>query len=544
MNAFTSILNQMPMLLICVPLCGLFSLGMSRWWGERFIQRTLLLNGALSMLCTLLMVTNFSHDPQRTRLNAAESFQSINVLVLQQSETSGYRFGVDGCSFLLIVCAAALPFLIGLEKYILSDQQPLATRPVSPPTSLSRAMGLLVFQLLMYCFLLTIDRRVQMVTLLFIPLSVHFLLATLVSPQHRQGLSRRMRQLLLSDFLIVAGILSTLTPLMRYTALENDPAELFDIPRILAAIELAKFEDLTGHDRLMRSISPALSVMIVGCVMRFGSFPFTKDSRKMWSDTAPITRLIFWCYGPVLGTAVILRECQLFPFVAYRMFSILSYAWCVGLLWLAITSRIRSDKPDDSQSFLFLSTMLILTLGGSNKTSIAAAMLLLMTIGLKSAIPQQTKSSRFSSVWLCQWTASVFLVSGLILGLVGTWQSTGPGSREVGAALIVGIAILLMKSQHKVCDDRGRNSVSSHRLLAQNFVRVPRRNHELPVWEIGEHPTTLEPQSGFLKTSVVLVVAVLILLMPQVIWTHIRWDLQKLEFPVSAGGFSLEEKQQ
>ena len=425
----------------------------------------------------------------------------------------------------------------------MSDQQTLATRPVSPPISLSRAMGLLLFQLLMYCFLLTIDRRVQMVTLFLIPLSVHFLLATFVSPVHRRHLSRRMRQLLLSDFLIVAGILSTLTPLMRYTILGNDPAELFDIPRILAAIDLARFEDLTGYDRLMRSVSPALNVMIVGCVMRFGTFPFTRDSREMWSETAPVTRLIFWCYGPVLGTAVILRECQLFPFVAYRMFSILTYAWCVGLLWLAITSRIRSEKPDDSQGFLFLSTMLVLTLGGSNRTSLAAAMLLLMAIGLKASVPQNMRSSRFSPLWLCQWTTSVLLISGMTLGLVGTWQSTGPGSREVGAALIVGIAIILKRNGHNAHDDHDRNSTSSHRLLAQNSPRVPVRSGELPVWEIGEHSTTLEPQNGFLKTSVVLIAAVLILLLPQVIWTHIRWDLQKLEYPVSAGGFSLGEKQ-
>jgi hypothetical protein len=392
----------------------------------------------------------------------------------------------------------------------------------------------------MLSFLLTIDRRVQIVILPFITLSVHYLLATFLSAEKRRSLNRRMRQLIMSDFLIVAGILSTLTPLMRYTALGSASAELFDIARILDAIELAGDEDLTGYDRLMRSVSPALSVMIVGCVLRFGTFPFTRDGREMWNGTAPAIRLIFWFYGPILGTAVLLRECQLFPIVCYRMFPILSYVWIAGLLWLAFSSRSRRNYNNDTQSFLFISTMLILALGGPNTTSIAGAMLLLLAIGLKSSIPQQLRIDRFSAAWLCHWAFHVMLASGMILAVVGTWQSTGPGSRELGAVLLVGLSIILLRRNVKNSSSSGETTSTPDRVLDRFSRQAPVVRGEIPVWEFVENPPSSPRRSG-IQTALILFAAVVFLLIPQLIWTHVRWDLQKIQFPDSSGGFALGE---
>ena len=540
MNVLLALLQQLPMLLMVVPLCGLISLCLARWWGGTLIRKSFLINGVLSVACALLMVMNFSNGPHRSGLSSAESFQQVNLLLTDVEAKAGYRFGVDGCSLWPVVLAAAFPLFVGWENSASRSQRILSTQNLSPSLEWKNATGLLALQFCILVFLLSLDRRVQMTILPLIAVAVHFLLAVSVSTTTRLSLGRRLRQMLLSDFLIVAGYLCATTPLLRYSKMANHPTEYFDLIRILSVLEELRYEDTTAYHRLIKSMAPSLCMMLFGTLLRFGTFPFTTESRKVWRETSPLIRSVFWLYGPVVGLAVIFRELQLFPDIGFRLFTIIEYGGVLGLVWLSICLRLQSNTNDDSLSMVYFSTLLLMLSGGSNTTSMAGALLILTALMVRALIPESRNSAESRWFQVTKYGTRFFLTIGSTLGLLGLWQSTGPGSRELGLALLTGLSLVLLASRA-----RTENAISSHsnRLLSVGMQPNSRLRGELPNWNITSPSIPPDRRPGKIQTIAVLIAAIVILLAPHWIWQQVRWDFQKFEYPQPAGGFASQEVQ-
>lgn len=540
MSVLLALFQQAPMLLMAVPLCGLLSLCLARWWGDALIRRSFLVNGGLSLVCVLMMMLNFANEPKRTGLSPAESFQQVNLLLTDVEDKVGYRFGIDGCTFWLVVLTAAFPLLVGWETQNSRKLPPLSGQRISPPLGWKSATGLLGTQLSMLIFLLALDRRVQMVALPVMAVAVHFLLAVTVTASKRRSLGRRMRRILLSDFLIIAGYLCATTPLLRYTKLGNHPTELFDLIRILSEIEEIRLEDFTSYQRLMGAIAPSMYVMLVGCVLRFGTFPFTEESREMWKETSPLVRTVLCLYGPVVGTATIWRELQLFPDIGFRLMTVVSYIGAAGLFILAIRCRMKPDANDDSLSMVYVSTLLVMVAGGSNTTSLMGALLILTGLLGCALWPQSRDFEQLSPDWLIRWAARFSLTFGAAIGLLGLWQSTGPGSRGLGLALLTGISFVLLASRKNTKQPRKSRARC---LLTVDSLHPASMRGERPIWDVSAASETRTARPGLLQTAFAIAALLLIIVMPQWIWHQVRWDFQKLEFPESAGGFASREVQ-
>ncbi|MBD3672804.1 MAG: hypothetical protein HUJ26_04695 [Planctomycetaceae bacterium] len=535
MSVLISLFQQLPMLLMAVPLCGITSVCLATRWGDRLIRRSFLVNGVLSLVCVLLMVLFFTQGPKRTGLSSSESFQQVNLLLTDVEAKAGYRFGVDGCTLWLVVLTAAFPLAAGWENSLSRDRSNINSQRVSPPLNGKITIGLLGLQFGVLAFLLSLDRRVQIVMLLLLAFVVHYLLAVTVSAPCRRLLIRRLRQMLLSDFLIIAGFLCATTPLLRHTNIGNDPAELFDVIRMLAEIEERRFEDITSYERLMQSRTPSMCVMLLGCVLRFGTFPYTTESRKIWRETSPLVRGVWMLYGPVIGLSVIWRELQLFPEFGFQLFAVISYFGVVGLVWLSIQSLLQPSPDDDSLSMVFYSTLLVMVSGGSNTTSLAGALLILTALVGRAVWPHSQDTPQDSFVGLIGWATRFLLTAGSTLAVLGLWQSSGRGARELGLAFFTGLSLVLMATRLR--EGKPETSRTLHLVSVPSAIGRS-TSGEQPVWNLSPVSVPEAERSARVRTIAAIVLTLLLLLMPQWIWQQVRWDFQKLEFPQSANGFS------
>lgn len=542
MTEWTRFVDQLPLLLVCIPFCGIVTIGLVNLVGREQLARTFLLNGVLSFACALLMLSQFDFGSERTRLSPAESFQSV-VVFTHFDDASGTRFGVDGCSLLLILFVSALPVLLyGIWNGERASVR-LTTSAGAPELTAGRAILVLLFQVLLLIFLTALDRSVQLVTLLSSTLVLLVILAVSLPSGRRDLLKGWQRQLLLSDFLIAGGVLASVAPLVRFAGIGTEPGEMFDLMQILEAVESTRDEGLTEYVRLMSTVVPSAAMILVGCSMRFGMFPFSQAARTMWEQTTPGQHLLIWSHGPVLGSAVVLRELQIFPLASYQIIGRLDVIWLFGMYASAVFVRVSDGRRREASLLVYLSSLLFLSLCGPNSISLAGSFLLSITLVGRLSVPQAAPTA--IPVNRLVLSASKFLMtSGAVCTLVGLWQGVGAGSRGVGPALALGVSLLIAGYPRRETSLTARRDNS--RMIPHAAPSAASGHGEFPIWNIPEppKPETSAPRRLIAFRSVVMIIAFCLLLtLPNFLWQRIRGDLQKIEFPQGEMGLTASEGQ-
>jgi len=538
MTGWTPFVNQLPLLLICIPICGVATISLISLIGREHLRRTLLLNGMLTFGCALAILFQFQSGSERTRLSPADSFQSA-VEISRPGSASGLRFGVDGCSLLLILFTSALPlFVVFVWK---PPESTVTAPPQMSDITCGRAVLLLLLQTLLLIFLTALDRRVQLVTLLS-STCVLFVVLSISSPTGRRiRLNRRQQQFLLSDFLIAGGILASLTPLVRLSGIGNSTAVLFDVRRLLAVVELLRDEELTQYVRLMSAVTPALALMLAGCSIRFGMFPFSRAARTMWEATAPWQRLLIWAHGPLLGTAVVLRELQVFPVAAYQVAAWFKILWLPGLFLSAVVARLSAGSRREAAMVVYFSSLLFFSLTGPNTVSLAGAFLLLAAVGLRLTIAPDS-SDQSSAIRHVRSVSRFLMSAGVICALIGDWQGLGAASRGLGLSLATGLSLLILGNGGQRHSRRAGRTAAS--LLSTASHTPAAGSGEQPVWDVPPPPASASSpvhRHSTLRSAGLVLAACLLLLLPNFLWQRIRWDLQKIEFPQGEIALSARE---
>lgn len=542
MTEWTRFLDQLPLLLVCIPFCGILTIGLVNLIGREHLPRTFLLNGVLSLTCALVILFQFEFGSERTGLAPAESFQSVIVLT-DSAFSAGFQFGVDGCSLLLIVVVSALPLLVYRVWNPAETEDQLTVSHLASGLTTGRAALVLLLQALLLVFLLALDWRVQLVALLLSTVVLFVELAVSLPSNRRRLLNGWHRQLLLSDFLIAGGLLAAITPLIRHTGIGTDPGQLFNLVRILETTELMREMELTRYVRLMSAVTPSTALILVGCSIRFGMFPFSQAARTMWEQTAPWQRLLIWAHGPVLGSAMMLRELQIFPLAAYQVIGLLKYLWLFGLFVSAIFVRLSTGSRREAGQLIYLCSLLFLSTGGPNTVSLAGSVLLLISLGCRLSVSRYA-SPRVSARQFALPASMFLMTAGTICILIGFWQGLGADSRGVGTALAIGLSLLIAGYTRREAPTAARRN---HPRLFPNASRSPASdNSEQPIWEIPESsiPDTMESRrlTAFRAAGLILAIC-LLLLLPDFLWQRIRGDLQKIEFPQGEFGLTAREEQ-
>ncbi|HSG69929.1 MAG TPA: hypothetical protein VLA12_05910, partial [Planctomycetaceae bacterium] len=237
-----------------------------------------------------------------------------------------------------------------------------------------------------------------------------------------------------------------------------------------------------------------------------------------------------WLYGPVLAVSFATRAIQITPETAYVFLTPVRALLIVLLLILGLVSCVSPATPP-SRSRLILPLGILLGVGLCTPNPISLAGMYLVLGFLPIMHSDDSRRDRSSGMSQEDRTAALSVIPvvlGSLMILVGLFQGSGSGDRGLLELLVTGSGLALFVSS-SVRSERPRTS------LTIELRYRPQTHSEFPLWEPGlvksqQSEQTAKPAIRRLLTRAVLIVGMLIL--PQQAWQRIRWDVQKVEFPV------------
>lgn len=509
MHSFAALKQQLPVLLVVVPLVGMATVALARLAGNRAAERTLQSNLLLGFALAVLLFLCFDVSAPRATLSAAVSYQSLSRIRLPSG--TAMTFGVDGVVLIPLVA------LFAFVPALMSGLFPPDNRRPLPATSFlawiaTTALALVAGDLM------TLAVAVLLST------SCSWWFASASPLRNLPGHPRWLRMNLLSAFLIVGGLLGLRTSVVHFLFAERSPEVTFSFPDILRALEVTSAVDAEHTLQFEAAIGWWLAMIMWGCLIRFPLVPLAAGAAQLLrSDNEP-ARLFLWLNGPLIGLPILWRSLQIAPDTGIAVLTGLTLLCSLLVLWFGLAACGAND-PAARRGAILMQAAALLGVGATSVGEIAAAGTLMLTlaVALDSGIRSLPKSPE-----ILRRTASGIRIAAAGLIVWGVIPSEGFGLTLLlaGVGLTLGIA-----AQARSAPTSGR-WLDRRSTLPTAPPTGSRSPTERPVFPkpAAVSAEELDAPLGFQRfTLVLLLIPLAALFWPQLIWSRVKNDVRHLE---------------